>query len=881
MTGRIGKAVVRLVVLAGWMLAPALVVRADGGAIPREAIAEVEAMVASQKGESSAARKRLAAKRAIRAGEELIDAHPDAANRFEVLGVLFRARQGLLALEDSPENRQALLETCRRLSKAPDAYADIRLDADLLLTQAEAARGGADAQQRMKAIRPLVARYRDTPAEARLLRIATLLALEVADQRMIDDLRETMEVRFARDPEMIEFMREKLGGQVFGAPFCGVFETAAGQSVRFPMDGLGRTTLLFFWSKEDGSVEELGLLAAACNEMRSDLAGRIQFVSLNVDDLPDAGTSILRGAAADWPALRLPGGRDNPVYRAFGQSTPRLVTVSPTGYAAIIMAGTTRTKSDPGGQADYRRVLGSALAREWNEPEYLSQLQSLLAGEFLVVPVGAPFDAGRPPEFAAVSAPDTSIPRTPACVPERTLLEIQGCFTPPPERYRLPLATARADYERAADLCRKAIAAHPAAPDLWIVRNRLVVSLLGSWKVTADRKYLDEAIVASKAAIAAGSPAGTDVVPRLCLAREALRAGDRDPRAVITEFVAALGGEKASGPALMGAVILALETADRESYEDYRRAILEKHTEHPMMWTAVSFLLDRHHQYQLFLAPFTAGWTPGRRSEYVMSSGAAEDARRTLRTEFKTLEDGSFRIPEDLVGKWTAIVFAAPWRKDGPPSPERTAKPLCDLAGRRPGSDVAVILAVLDDDAEKVRGLLAEKPLPCPVMLVPGGIKNPVVQRLGILAETKKLNAVLLRPDGSIAVALSGFSHPPERSIPAVIEAHDERAVVAALDRGDVEEAKRLAFSLAPPPGSEPLDAKGRPIKNPPAGLAHLRSRARVYMALGEWENALADAEELVQRETDISGGLSMRTDALDEAEELRDRILRKGRPPE
>jgi hypothetical protein len=165
MNGRVGRAVIRFVVLAGWLLVPSLVIRAEGGAIPREAIAEVEAMVASQKGESSAARKRLAAKRAIRAGEELIDAHPAAANRFEVLSILFRARQGVLALEDSPENRQALLETCRRLAEAPDAYADMRLDADLLLTQAEAARRGADGAARMKALEPLVARYRDTPAE--------------------------------------------------------------------------------------------------------------------------------------------------------------------------------------------------------------------------------------------------------------------------------------------------------------------------------------------------------------------------------------------------------------------------------------------------------------------------------------------------------------------------------------------------------------------------------------------------------------------------------------------------------------------------------------------------------------------------------------------
>ena len=126
-------------------------------------------------------------------------------------------------------------------------------------------------------------------------RYRSFLALELGDQRTIDDLREIMEVRFARDPEMIEFMRDKLGGQVFGAPFCGVFETAAGRTMRFPMEGLGRTTMLFFWSQEDGGAEVVGSLAAACNEMQSDLAERMQVVSLNVDGLQDGGAGILRG----------------------------------------------------------------------------------------------------------------------------------------------------------------------------------------------------------------------------------------------------------------------------------------------------------------------------------------------------------------------------------------------------------------------------------------------------------------------------------------------------------------------------------------------------------------------------------------------------------
>ena len=681
---------------------------------------------------------------------------------------------------------------------------------------------------------------------------------------------------------MIEFMREKLGGQVFGAPFCGVFETSSGKRLAFPMYCLGRTTLLYFWSQEAGGGENLARLAAAWKEMRPNAEGRLQMLSLNLDDLPDAGESLLRAAGADWPALRLPGGRDHPAYRAFSRSESSLVTVSPTGYGAIIMAGATRRPPQAEGLPDYGRMLGSSLAREWTEPDYLAQLVSLLAGEFLIVPAGAPFAASRPPELAA-STSGGSLPRTTACVPEPTLLEIQACFTPPPARYRQPIHETRAAYQRAADLCRAAIAAHLAAPDLWIVRNRLIVSLLGLWKVDAEERYFDEAVTESRAAISGDAPHGADLVPQLCLAQNSLRDSDCNPREAVTEFLASRGGDQASGPALAAAVMLALNSGDRGSYEACRRTILEKHTEEPMMWTVVAFLLDRHHQYRMFQAPFTAGWTPGRRTGYFMAAGTAEEANRTLRAELRPLDGGSFQIPEDARGTWTVIIFAAPWSREGPPSPEAFAKRLAAYAGGRPAEDVAVMLAVLDDDADKVKSLCDEKPFPCPVMLVPGGMGNPLVQRLGVQAENERLNAVLLRPDGRIAVFLSGLAMKrkgAEEAIPNVIENDDEQTVVAALDRGDVEEAKRLAFSLAPPLGSESADPRGRQPKQKPISRAHLRARALVYLALEDWDRALADAEALVDAETASSGGLSMRTQALDDAESLRARILRKGRDP-
>ena len=47
-------------------------------------------------------------------------------------------------------------------------------------------------------------------------------------------------------------------------------------------------------------------------------------------------------------------------------------------------------------------------------------------------------------------------------------------------------------------------------------------------------------------------------------------------------------------------------------------------------------------------------------------------------------------------------------------------------------------------------------------------------------------------------------------------------------------------------------------------------------MALEDWDAALKDAEEVVTRQTGIDGGMSLRTDELDEAEQLRDAIREK-----
>ena len=861
---------------------------------PADPLPALNQALAEAKDGSSEARQRLAVRRVIRDAEALVEAQKDSPARFPILEFLFRARQQLIALDNDAEHRKALLDTCRELVKAPDDMASLRVEADLLLSQAELAKQGADAAARANSLRPFVDRYLNTTEGSRVLRMAMVMALELGESRVVTDLQELIEEHFAADLEMINFQRDKLGGQVFGAPFAGAFERSDGKIIRFPMDAFGRVIHFVFWSNNEEGLKFLKGIAAGAAETKDELAGRLEIVSFNLDDLPDAGESVLRGLGVQWQALRLPGGRDNPIYKAYAQDDPKMLFASPTGNSAMIMTGTERKRLDESGETDFARILGSSVSRDWGDPRYIARLVSLTAGDFLVLDPEGPINPALPPELKATASPGSAKPLSlgATTVPEETLRAIQQSIVAPPQSYRLTPTEALANYRKTADLCRKAIADHPAADHLWIVRNRLIISLMGQWKTSADLQSLEAAVAEAKTALDAGYPQGCDVIARFCLARGALLDLAADPRKILDDFITASGGENASGPALAAASLLALDIADRGSFERFKKQILAKHTEHPMMWTYTAFLLDRYHDYWLFQAPFTAGWSFGRRQGYFMSKGDIENANRTLQTELLTLDGKPMRIPADLDSEWTLIVFIqpGPWsttRDDGlPPSPAKIAAGATAFAASRPQGDFSVMLATLGGEPAAIRANLEalvdpKGKLPgveCPVLIVPGGLENPLVHRLGLISEDEKVNSVLIRKDGRIALAMSGFMGTQDQryiELPSnVIGRVDEEFVSAALARGDVEAAKQRIFALAPPFDPNAVDEKGRKLKPPVHGLAHLRARARVYAALKEWDKALADAQEVVSRQLDKDGSMSLRTDELDASEALRDEIL-------
>ena len=102
---------------------------------PREGHRGLEKEITEAGEVASSSRKRRAYKGVVRDAEDLLEASPAAPNRYRVLDIVFQSQKRLLAMDNSDENRDSLLETCAKLAGAPDEVADLRLEADLLLSE--------------------------------------------------------------------------------------------------------------------------------------------------------------------------------------------------------------------------------------------------------------------------------------------------------------------------------------------------------------------------------------------------------------------------------------------------------------------------------------------------------------------------------------------------------------------------------------------------------------------------------------------------------------------------------------------------------------------------------------------------------------------------
>ncbi len=832
--------------------------QSQGGVMISESkIATLEKELVEQKKATSPTRMRRACKSTIRKGVALIEASPTASNRFRVLAIMLQSQKRLLTLENTDRNRDALFDTCSKLSRAPDEYADLRLESDFLLSEKALSLKGAGVKDRTKALAGLIKRYRNTPSEAKSLMIAAMIAPKIDAFDLKKEILNTMSTRFAGDHSVIEWRQKHLGFSRLRVRFTGAYTRADGVALSFPIDRMGHTSLIYFWSKGTPGVEKR---LAEVKSLQERFPGQFKVFSFNVDELPDAGEKMLRRMGLDWTAMHLPGGRNNQTYRAYARKDPIVVRVNAHGHAFLLSTLAITLLEDKGQQRGGVRDLSQTLLEQnLDDGRYLAQLQSLLVGDFLVTET----DLGKKTNRAAES------------VPAKTLDAIQACFTIAPMRYRQSPEQALANYTKAEKLCRDAIAKYSKAPDLWIVRNRRIIALLGMWNLGTEPKHLATAAEEARTVLTATLPRGADVVPRFCLAKEAFRRGDVNPESVLSELIEATGGTDAPGSAYAAAAILAMDVNSLELHAKYRQVLLETHAVDPALWPVVTFLRDQNHTFRLFQANYYHPPSKARRNvrAALRSNAAALDAEADtsgpLKAELKTLTGAALSFPQATDGKLTLLMFVEPPADPGADFPTAIGGAVTEdsrgrkketfgvmqnafkLAGEHVRKELKVVAVFLSDDAGRVKSLMKKHKWTCQAVLLPGGLKNPLVRRLGILSADRAANIVLLRGDGTIAWKLSGVVHPQVRSegvgelvhvitygMKANINSCEVEGSVKALKKGDFEVAVRRFSGPFP-----------QPKKPSPDGwtATRLYGRAVANMGLKKGDAALADIDAAVE----------------------------------
>ena len=812
--------------------------------IPAAEITLLEAeLVKGMRGKSTIDIRR-ACKSVARKAAALIEASPEAPNRYAAMAVMFRGQKRMLALEASDENRAAIFETCRKLTDAPDEYAEVRFEAEMLLSQRDLAKKNATVAQRVAVLEKLLARYRGTPAEPRSLTIASLIAANLQAFDLLQKIRDRMSERCAGNHDVIAFRRRRSPNERVNAVFSGTYETAAGGAVTFPHDRLGHDCLLVFWSKATAGYQDfLGKIKA----QQERAPGKFEVYSFNLDELPDAGRSLLRKIGLDATAMRLPGGRSSSAYGAYAAMAP--VALLANGQGRVYLCGQA-TQSDIGMWLDDER--------------YLAQFRYLFSGDFLVTPSVSSLNVASPSESSAEKG---------SPVPAKTVQAIQACFTPAPLYYRLTCQEALANYRKAEKLCVAAIEQHSAAADLWMVRNCRIIALLGMWNLAREPKYLEESVKEGKAVLAAELPPGADVVARFCLARDALRRGDADPESLLTGLLKATGGDKAPPSALAAAAILAIEANTSTPFGLYRAALLDLQEEdHRSLWPVLSFLRDRLHVHRLFWGN-PGRWDHTREQRYrarglIVAAPAPADTSRLFRAEFKAFSGGKLSFPRDTAGAFTVIVFAEPPADAA--DKKRFVQSINAHVRSAAGENVKLTVVFLSEDTNMLSALMKENKWTFQAVMAPGGLRNPLVRRLGILSADRVPNVVLLRPDGTIAWTISGRTFPIHGCsvpgwIPIAISTNIEKcameAAFAAVERGDFKKALAL-FDAA--------------RVSPPWRADRLHGRALATMGLKDWNAALIEIDAAITQRLNDFGESTCRCHGVVEMRLTKATILDK-----
>jgi hypothetical protein len=241
--------------------------------------------------------------------------------------------------------------------------------------------------------------------------------------------------------------------------------------------------------------------------------------------------------------------------------------------------------------------------------------------------------------------------------------------------------------------------------------------------------------------------------------------------------------------------------------------------------------------------------------------------------ELKTLEGATLSFPDTTVDVPSVLVFVEPpasgekgaWAITSSPTqstntspipyPLRELKAALALEKSNAIKRVNVIPVFLSDDVNRIKAIRDANDLSGTIAFIPGGLKNPIVNKLGLLSADRYANAMVIRRDGTIAWRKHGLPyhmigknryHVATNALRHHIIACDVEAGYQALNAKNYPRAIKL-FTVNFLRGSSLDPHKWN------SSLAH--GRALTHLALKDFESAFKEIEAAIAIHSERSGG--------------------------
>lgn len=779
----------------------------------------------------STLQRRREFKNIVRSALSLIEKRPEASNRFEALGLVFRCQKQLLVMDNSRRNQEAIIETARKLMDAPGDYALERFEADVLLSQWQLDSDGATEHQRAVSVAELADRYRNTEAEVESLMVASEIAFNLGEAELLKEFRRTLSTRFTGNAKAVGFLRERFAYKSSSLMFRGRFKDADGETLVLPIDRAGHVYLSCFWSHDTPGVKER---LVEIKELQKKYDGRFEVLSFNLDELEDAGKKTLRNWGMDFRAMHLPDGKNNKLFRSCTSSKDFLIRITnANGYIILTPIGSTyRTY---GRLTDVDEYMFITI----EEDRLLSSMQTARIGDFLVTDPFEPFDANSPAELAF----DTIEPKENS-VGADVLKSIQDCFVAPPMRYRLSKQQALENYQRAVKLCDEAINKYTDSDNLWVVYNRKIIALLGCWNLSGEGGYLNLAVRSADTVMGMDVPEQARVAAKFCLARAALRKEGVDAKALLSDFIKDAGGPKACASYVGAAAVLSLDAGLSEFFYKYRDILLDEHLDNRQLWSLTACFFNKFVVSKLFRGNYYG-------SDMRIFVGFREYQKdtevrpRKFLIELKNLAGEAIEFPKPDADASNVVVFMEqPADKESADLQVEMVKRLDEIAKTHVHKKLNFVMGFVSEDVEAIKALVrmnnwdASK-----AAMVPGGISNPHVLRLGIFLADKRPNTFMVTHDGTVLWSMSGMyqmsagTNAVPSTVKELTQRHDLTVGEAALQKGDFEKALKIFEGSFPPERR-----KHEYLKN-----AQLIGRSKAYKGMKNFKEAVAGYDNVVQ----------------------------------